>query len=461
MSSINRSRDDTFPADFLWGAATASYQIEGSVAADGRGISIWDEFCRRPGAVLGGMTGDFACDSYRRWREDVELLQRLGVGSYRFSVAWPRIQPVGSGAALQTGIDHYRRLADALLEAGIEPAATIYHWDLPAALEEAGGWPARDTARRFADYADILFGALGDRVGRWFTINEPWCVAFLGYGNGHHAPGRRDEASAYRAAHHLLVGHGLALKAYRARGLAAPIGIVLNPSTPRPATRRPEDFAAAERASVQRTRLWLDPLQGRGYPEEHLAAHPGARMPIEDGDLELIAGECDMLGVNYYSESAVEAAPLGPSCPEGWREAPSWRETTAMGWDIVPEGLYRQLKAIASRWPSKAFYVTENGAACDDVLERDRVRDAGRIGYIRSHLAACERAIREGIPLKGYYAWSLLDNFEWAFGYSKRFGLVYVDFETGERLPKDSFWYYRDMVAGHESGIVDPRDKRA
>jgi len=449
MSSLATSRDDGFPADFLWGAATASFQIEGSVAADGRGPSIWDEFCRRPGAVLGGMTGDLACDSYRRWRDDVELLRRLGVGSYRFSVAWPRIQPRGSGAALRAGIDHYRRLADALLEAGIEPAATIYHWDLPAALEEAGGWPVRDTAFRFAEYADILFDALGDRIGRWFTLNEPWCAAFLGYGEGHHAPGRKDEAAAYRAAHHLLLGHGLALKAYRARGLAAPIGIVLNPSTPRPATRRPEDLAAAERASAQRTGLWLDPLHGRGYPEEHLAAHPGAKMPIEPGDLELIAGECDMLGVNYYSESAVEAAAPGPSCPEGWRLAPSWHETTAMGWEIVPEGLYRQLKALAGRWPAKALYVTENGAACDDVLEGDRVRDADRIAYIRSHVAACERAIRELVPLRGYYSWSLLDNFEWAFGYSKRFGLVHVDFETGKRLPKDSFWFYRDIIAGN------------
>ena len=455
----------SFPAGFLWGAATASYQVEGSTAADGRGRSIWDDFCRRPGAVLGGMTGDLACDSYRRWPEDVELLRRLGVGSYRFSIAWPRIQPAGSGRPLQAGLDHYRRLADALLEAGIEPAATIYHWDLPSALEEAGGWPERGTAQRFADYADILFGALGDRISRWFTVNEPWCAAFLGYGNGLHAPGRRDEGAAYRAAHHLLLGHGLAVRAHRARRLDSPIGIVLNPSTPRPATARPEDLAAAERASGQQTRLWLDPLHGRGYPEDHLAAHPAARMPVEAGDLETIAEACDMLGVNYYTESAVEAAPAGPSNPEGWAQAPSWRETTEMGWDIVPEGLRRQLSAIARRWPVRALYVTENGAACRDEPEPDRrpgpfppgpgggpalrVRDRDRVEYLRSHAQACLEAIGEGVPLKGYYAWSLLDNFEWSLGYSKRFGLVHVDFATGARTPKDSFWYYRDLVAGN------------
>jgi beta-glucosidase len=418
------------------------------------------------------MTGDLACDSYHRWKEDLELLRALGVGSYRFSIAWPRIQPSGSGKPLQAGLDHYRRLCEALLAAGIEPAATIYHWDLPSALEEAGGWPARDTAYRLADYADILYGALGDVVGRWFTVNEPWCAAFLGYGSGLHAPGRRDEAAAYRAAHHLLVGHGLALKAYRGRGLSAPIGIVLNPSTPRPATARPEDLAAAERASGQQTRLWLDPLYGHGYPEDHLALHPAARMPIEADDLELIAGSCDMLGINYYTEGAVEAAPIAPGSPEGWKGAPSWREKTDMGWDLVPEGLYRQIMALTKRWPIPKLFVTENGAAYRDLPEPAgqadtfppeagagrslRVRDPARIEYMRSHIAACLRARSEGAPLAGYYAWSLLDNFEWSFGYAKRFGLVYVDFPTGERVPKDSFWYYRDLIACSGAGLGEP-----
>jgi beta-glucosidase len=449
--------------DFMWGVATASYQIEGSVEAEGRGRSIWDDFCRTPGAVLGGMTGDLACDSFRRWKEDVELIRALGVGSYRFSLAWPRIQPTGSGRPLQAGLDHYRRLCEALLEAGIEPAATLYHWDLPSALEESGGWPERDTALRFAEYADILYGALGDLIGRWFTVNEPWCAAFLGYGLGLHAPGLRDEASAYRAAHHLLLGHGLAVKAHRARGLGSPIGIVLNPVTPRPATARPENLAAAERASGAQTRLWLDPLYGRGYPEDHLACHPAARLPVEAGDLEIIATDCDMLGINYYTEMAVEAAPYGPSCPEGWRPALSWRDKTDMGWDIVPEGLYRQIMTLTGRWPVKELFVTENGAAFRDELEPAgtpdgfppeegggpayRVRDRDRISYLVSHIEACLRARAEGAPLRGYYAWSLLDNFEWSYGYSKRFGLVHVDFQNGRRRPKDSFWFYRDTIA--------------
>jgi beta-glucosidase len=441
-------RRDGFPSGFTWGCSTASYQIEGSTRMDGRGDSIWDAFCRIPGKVAGGMNGDIACDSYRKWREDVELLRILGVDSYRFSAAWPRIQPDGSGKALDAGLDYYKRLCDALLEAGISPALTLYHWDLPQALEAKGGWLSRDSAGRFADYADILFRALGERVGRWFTINEPWCSAFLGYGNGLHAPGISDEGSAYRAAHHLLLAHGLAVRAYRAAGPRAPIGIALNPSTPRPATRRPEDEEAASRAGDQRNALWLDPLHGRGYPARHLAAHPAASMPIEDGDMEAIAAPTDFLGINYYTEDAVEA---DPSAPEGWRAAPSWRDKTSNGWDIVPEGLYRQVMEIAGRWPTGDLLVAENGAAFDDRPdEAGRVRDADRIAYLRSHIAACARAIAEGAPLTGYYLWSLMDNFEWSFGYSYRFGIVRVDPITGERRPKDSYWFYRDAIAGNE-----------
>jgi beta-glucosidase len=444
---INRTeRADGFPSDFTWGAATASYQIEGSTRADGRGISIWDGFSSVPGAVYGGMNGDLACDSYRKWKEDVALLKNLGVDSYRFSVAWPRVQPQGSGAPLQAGLDYYRRLADALGEAGIESAVTVYHWDLPQALEELGGWPERDTAFRYAEYADIVFRALGDRVGKWFTLNEPWCSAFLGYEFGHHAPGRKDKAAAYKAAHHLLLGHGLAVKAYRETGLAAPIGIVLNAMTPRPATRAAADLEAADRAADFGTALWLDPLYGRGYPERHLAAQ-GVGMPVLPGDFELIAAPIDFVGINYYSERAVAA---DPSSPEGYKDAPSWQDKTEMGWDIVPEGLLRMLREIARRWPVKALYVTENGAAFDDRPEADgRIRDRERIDYIRGHVDACRRGIAEGIPIKGYYLWSLMDNFEWAYGYTKRFGLVRVDPATGERKPKDSYYFYRDLVAGN------------
>jgi beta-glucosidase len=445
MSIAHVSRNDGFPEDFIWGCATASYQVEGSTAAEGRGLSIWDSFCKVPGAVYGGMNGDLACDSYRRWKEDIALVKDLGVDSYRYSIAWPRIQPTGSGAPLQAGLDHYKRFADALGEAGIESAVTIYHWDLPQALEDKGGWPCRETAYRLAEYADIVFRALGDRVGRWFTLNEPWCSAFLGHEIGSHAPGHKDRAEAYRAAHHLLLAHGLAVEVYRETGLKAPIGIVLNAMTPRPATRREEDVATADRASDKGTALWLDPIFGRGYPERHLAAQ-GVAMPIQDGDLATIAAPIDFVGINYYSENAVQA---DPAAPEGFRNVPSGRERTDMGWDIVPDGLFRLLKTIAKRWPVKELYVTENGAAFADVIDGEgRVHDRERIAYLNAHIDACRKAIGEGLPLKGYYFWSLLDNFEWAFGYSKRFGLVYVDPASGERRPKDSYWFFRDLVAG-------------
>ncbi len=442
-----RERSDGFPSDFLWGCSTASYQIEGSTTADGRGVSIWDTFSKTPGKVAGGMTGDVACDSYVKWKEDIALLKGLGVDSYRYSIAWPRIQPRGSGKPLQAGLDHYKRFADALGQAGIESAVTLYHWDLPQALEDAGGWPVRDTALRFAEYADLVYRALGDRVGRWFTLNEPWCAAFLGYELGYHAPGRASRADAYKAVHHLLLAHGLAVKALRATGLAAPIGIVLNAMTPRPASRSAADLEAAEGASVQGTALWLDPIYARGYPAAHLAAQ-GATMPVLPGDLETISAPIDFLGINYYSERAVAA---DSASPDPALEAAGWHDKTEMGWDIVPEGLYRMLRTIAKRWPAKALYVTENGAAFPDSIgEGGRIRDRERIDYIRSHVAACRRAIAEGVPLKGYYLWSLMDNFEWAHGYSKRFGLVHVDPATGSRSIKDSYYFYRDLAAGHE-----------
>jgi beta-glucosidase len=446
MAQARDKRDDGFPSDFLWGCSTASYQVEGSTGADGRGASIWDSFCRKPGKVYGGMTGDLACDSYRKWKDDVGLLRQLGVGSYRYSVAWPRIQPEGRGKPLEAGLDYYKRLADELGKAGIESAVTLYHWDLPQALEDEGGWPQRDTAYRFAEFADIVFRALGDRVGRWFTLNEPWCSAFLGYEYGHHAPGREDRAAAYRAVHHLLLAHGLGLRAHAAAGIKVPIGVVINAMTPRPATRREEDIEAADRASDKGTALWFDPIYGRGYPERHLRAM-GVAMPIEPGDLEVIASPIDFVGINYYSEGAVEA---DPARPEGFRDVPTWQPKTEMGWAVVPDGLYRMLSKIAARWPVKAFYVTENGAAFADQVEEGsgRIRDNARIEYLRSHVAACKRAIDAGIPLKGYYVWSIMDNFEWAHGYSKRFGLVHVDPASGTRRPKDSFWYYRDLVAG-------------
>ena len=451
MPSIEHKRGDGFPDDFLWGCATSSYQIEGAVDADGRGPSIWDAFCREPGRVALGQNGDVACDSYRRWPEDVRLLSELGVDAYRFSVAWPRVLPDGAGAANAAGVGYYSRLVDALLAEGIEPWVTLYHWDLPLALGRAGGWTARDTAYRFADYADVMFRALGDRVRHWTTLNEPWCSAFLGYEAGEHAPGLRDRPSALRAAHHLLLAHGLAVDAFRRGAYPGEIGLVVNPATPRPATRREADIAAAQRASVERTGLWLDPVFGRGYPAAYLEAR-GAAMPVEAGDMELIAAPIDFVGVNYYNEDAVKAAPATPRNPDGYAYAPTSIEKTEMGWDVVPQGLSRVLGFIARSWPVRALYVTENGAAYVDAPDGSgKVRDAERVAYYRGHIAACRDSIAAGVPLRGYFAWSLLDNFEWAHGYGKSFGIVSVDPRTLERRPKDSYYFYRDAIAGYGS----------
>jgi beta-glucosidase len=443
MARIADTKAQGFPEGFIWGCATASYQIEGSTGADGRGESIWDRFCRKPGKVFGGHSGDLACDSYRRWKDDIELLRDLGVRSYRYSIAWPRIQPEGRGKPLQAGLDYYKRLADELAAADIESAVTLYHWDLPQSLEDAGGWPERDTAYRFADFADIVFRALGDRAGRWFTLNEPWCSAFLGYEFGEHAPGRADRAAAYRAAHHLLLAHGLAVRAHASESPGSPIGIVLNAMMPRPASESAADLEAAERAADKGTALWLDPLYGRGYPRRHLEAL-GVEMPVQPGDFEIIASPTDVVGINYYHE-AVAAADA--SSPEGFRVRMGPEPKTAMGWPIVPEGLVRLLTGISARWPVPAFCITENGAAFEDEIDSDgSIHDAARCDYIRSHVDACRRAIAAGVPLQGYYLWSLLDNFEWANGYSKRFGLVHVDFPSGERRRKDSFASYKDII---------------
>jgi beta-glucosidase len=337
---------------------------------------------------------------------------------------------------------------DALLASGIEPWVTLYHWDLPLALGEKGGWTERDTAYRFSDYAEIVYRALGDRVRHWVTLNEPWCSSFLGYRTGEHAPGLRDEKATYRAVHHLMLAHGLARAAFRSSGLDGEIGLVINAATPRPATSRPEDVLAARRASVERTGLWLDPVFGRGYPEEYLAAH-GAALPIEEGDLGVVAGDLDFIGLNYYNEDVVEAAPVGPEAPEGFRYVQTSREKTEMGWDIVPQGIRRCLDFMSEGWAPKALYVTENGAAFADSPDASgRIRDRDRIEYLKSHLEACLDAMGDGVPLKGYFAWSLLDNFEWAHGYGKKFGLVAVDPGTGKRTKKDSFFFFRDAAAG-------------
>ncbi len=475
------SNQSALPDSFLWGVATASYQIEGAVSEGGRGESIWDRFSHTPGKIVGNQTGDVATDHYHRFPEDVALMRDLGIDAYRFSLAWPRIQPDGGlgspggtnpGATNQAGLDFYHRLIDELLSAGIEPVVTLYHWDLPQALEDAGGWPARDTAYRFADYAGACFDAFGDRVHRWITLNEPWCSSILGHLDGVHAPGRQDRVAAYRAIHHLLLGHGLAVRQFRGDARSGPgtgvstIGITLNLSTPRPATRRPEDILAADRAADRDSRMFLNPLLGDGYPERHLSAVPEVAMPVQDGDMEVISAPFDFLGLNYYTEPVVA---FDPEAQEEFKVVRGYQQKTEMGWPVVPDGLHRQLHWVHRQAPSLRLYVTENGAAFEDVVEAEtaaaedenpagagnqpafRVRDPKRIAYLRSHLGACRRAIDEGVPLAGYFLWCFVDNFEWAFGYTKRFGIVYCDYEHElRRVPKDSYYFYREVVAGHE-----------
>jgi beta-glucosidase len=438
-----------FPNRFLWGTATASYQVEGAVEQDGRGPSIWDTFSHKPGNIAEGHTGDIANDQYNRYAEDVALMRDLGVEAYRFSIAWPRIFPEGKGSVNQAGLDYYKRLSDALLESGIKPVATLYHWDLPQALEDAGGWPERDTAQRYLDYANTCFGALDDRVSMWITLNEPFCTAILGYLVGVHAPGIRNRPKAYRAIHHLNLAHGMAVRSYRQSFGTKSIGTTLNMQTPRPATRKADDVLAADRAADLPTRMFLDPLLGKGYPERHLAAYPDVVLPIEDGDMEVIAEPIDFLGVNYYWEHAVVH---DPKEQEGYRTTEVYQPETDMGWSVVPLGLFRHLRWLDEHTEGLPLYVTENGCAMPDAVSEDgRVHDPRRVDYLRGHFSAAAAAVQEGVNLQGYFVWSFIDNFEWAFGYTKRFGITYCDYETQKRIPKDSFYYYRDVIAGFES----------
>jgi beta-glucosidase len=450
---------DDLPADFLFGVATAAYQIEGAAAEDGRGPSIWDTFAHTPGKVRGGDTGDVACDHYHRYREDVKLMADLGVRAYRFSVAWPRVQPSGRGPANPAGLDFYRRLVDELLAHGIQPWLTLYHWDLPQPLEDAGGWPVRDTAGRFAEYAQLVHAALGDRVRHWTTLNEPWCSAFLGYGSGAHAPGRQEPASAVRAAHHLMLGHGLAVQALRAADPDAQVGVTLNLYAVSPQTGSAEDAEAARRIDGLANRFFLDPVLLGRYPADVVEdlRKVSDFGHVREGDLATVSTPLSMLGINYYSRYVV-AAPDGRDEPsEYWRRPSDWPGSehvrfvhrglpvTAMNWEIDPPGLVEVLCRVATEYPRLPLYITENGAAFADEPGPDgTVDDPDRVAYLAEHVAACQRAIRMGVPLRGYFAWSLLDNFEWAWGYSRRFGLVYVDYATQQRIPKRSAYWFRD-----------------
>jgi len=444
-----------FPASFTWGVATSSYQIEGAAAEDGRGLSIWDTFCLRPGAVAGGDNGDVACDHYHRMPEDVALIKSLGVDAYRFSVAWPRVQPDGRGAVNPAGLAFYDALVDELLAAGIDPWVTLYHWDLPQVLEDAGGWPERDTAYRFADYAMLVFDKLGDRVDTFTTLNEPWCSAWLGYFAGVHAPGRRDFGAAMRSVHHLLLGHGLATQRMRAAATTPKtLGITLNLGTADPATDTPADRDAARRADGMSLRIYLDPLRHGRYPEDVVAdlAARGTALPVRDGDLDIISAPFDVLGVNFYfgqnfsgtdqdgrtvdGEGLPVVRPILPDAPR-----------TAMGWPITPDRFTQLLLRLHRDYPGLPMVITENGAAFDDKADDTGfVRDHGRTAYLAEHIAAVAEAQAQGADVRGFFAWSLMDNFEWAEGYAKRFGIVHVDYETQKRTPKQSALWFRDTI---------------
>jgi len=438
----------SFPSGFVWGAATASFQIEGGVADRGR--CIWDDFCRWPGKVLNGDTGDVADDHYHRYRDDVALMQRLNLNAYRFSISWPRIMPAGSGAVSARGLDFYDRLVDALLEANIRPFATLYHWDLPSDLQRLGGWASRDMAQRFVDYVDVVGRRLGDRVTDWITHNEPWVVAFLGNLMGMHAPGWQDLGLALQVGHHVLLSHGLAVPVLRALGGNQQVGITLNLYPVYPASGSEQDALAARRYDGFANRWFLDPLFCTQYPED-MMSHFGWQAPrIAPGDLETIAAPIDLLGINYYSRALVAYSEDAPLCAEQLHPA---GEYTAMGWEVYPQGLTDLLVRVNADYAPHAMYITENGAAYEDRLVAGRVHDAARTRYLAQHLQAAHAAIQQGAPLAGYFAWSLLDNFEWAFGYARRFGIVHVDFDTQQRTPKDSALYLARVAAANAMDV--------
>lgn len=433
-----------FPPDFVWGAATAAYQVEGAVSEDGRGESIWDRFATIPGKIVNGDDGDIACDSYHRYHEDVRLMRDLGLNAFRFSISWPRILPEGRGWPNAAGLDFYDRFVDELLENGIEPFVTLYHWDLPQALEDLGGWPARDTVEAFADYAEVVAARLGDRVRHWITQNEPWVVSWLGYGRGEHAPGRASEAEAIAAAHHVLLSHGRVVEVLRREAPGAEVGITIDLIPMHTLTDSEADAAAAREEDGVRNRWILDPVLLGEYPEELLQRFEPSLPAGWSEDLSLIGAPIDFLGVNYYRRHIVRAGADGhtPVVID-----PADGEFTDMGWEVYPDGLYELLVGLRDAYRLPPLHITENGAAFTDNRQNGSVDDPQRTSYIERHLAAISRAIEEGVPVHGYFVWSLLDNFEWSRGYSQRFGIVYVDYETLERVPKGSYRWYRDFIA--------------
>ncbi len=438
--------DRLFPTDFLWGSATSSYQIEGAIAADGRGESIWDRFCTIPGAIKDGTDGAVACEHYHRFDEDVELMKRLHLNAYRFSIAWPRVLPDGTGQVNSRGLDFYDRLVDSLLAAHIRPFPTLYHWDLPQTLEDAGGWPVRGTAEAFAEYAAIVANRLGDRVSDWMTLNEPFVSANHGYLTGEHAPGRSSLADGLAAAHHLLVGHGLAMERVRAASPGARVGIVLNFTPVTPIGTSPAALDRQQIVNDIENRWYVDPIGGIGYPQYTVARLGWAQSEVRDGDMDLISRPIDALGVNFYTRQMVGAI-------DGEREPRG--ALTAMGWEVHPPALGDLLRGLHKTHSFPRYLITENGAAMPDTDVVDgRVIDNDRLDYIAAHLGQVRQAMEAGVPVEGYFAWSLLDNFEWAHGYGPKFGLVAVDRDTQHRTPKESALWYAEVA---KSGEIHPR----
>jgi beta-glucosidase len=448
------TEEKLFPEGFVWGAATSAYQVEGSPLADGAGPSIWHRFSHTPGRVEADETGDIACDHYRRWREDIDWMKRLRLTGYRFSVSWSRVLPRGTGGVNRAGIDFYERLVDGLLEAGIAPFATLYHWDLPAALDDRGGWQNRDAADWFADYARLLFRALDGRVRDWTTLNEPWVISHVGYLRGGLAPGHRSLFEAPLVSHNLLRAHGGAVAAYRAEGRHR-IGLVVNLEPKSPATGAGADAEAARRADADMNRQYLDPIFLGRYPAEMAEIFGPAWPDFPAADFEAIRRPIDFLGVNYYTRGVVHAALS--DWPVGAGRTPQPGLHTEMDWEVYPEGLLETLCWVRERYGAIPLYVTENGAAFRDPEPAGgRVEDPLRVSYLREHLRAARRAIESGVDLRGYFVWSLLDNFEWSHGYSKRFGLIRVDPQTRDRIPKASADFYARVIRSRGAAIDDP-----
>ncbi|MBC7329250.1 beta-glucosidase [bacterium] len=441
----------TFPPQFYWGTATASYQIEGGWNEDGKGESIWDTFSHTQGKIRDGSTGDVACDHYHRWKEDVALMKEIGCNAYRFSISWPRVIPKGKGKVNPLGLSFYDRLVDALLESNITPFITLYHWDLPQALQDEGGWANRDTAYYFAEYASVVANKLGDRVKHWITHNEPWVVAWIGYGWGEHAPGIKNEKVATQVAHHLLLSHGLAVEVLRDISPDSEVGITLNLSPIHPASDSEEDRLAASRQDGFLNRWFLDPVFRGHYPPDILELYSAYAPKVSPGDMAIISRRIDFLGINYYSRGIVRFNPkAGPLQAEG--VAPEGAEFTEMGWEIYPPGIYEIIKRVWEDYQPKKIYITENGAAfADEIAPDGRVHDPKRIDYLREHFIQAHKAIEEGANLCGYFIWTLMDNFEWAHGFTKRFGIVYTDYPTQRRIMKDSALWYKKVI--EENGV--------